>query len=159
MMQTAGTSMFQSGQCFLRIFSLSFILFTFFVSFHSFAQETGNASRKWYTHWNGKRINPSDPKLLRPSVHVAEDSGDVTWELVSEYDGGPSTSKDGVPGFTRIPQTNKLYFSKLFENGTKVKLEKIMAVSYSHYYGVVEANDSEKVIYWVDGAHLKRSGN
>lgn len=148
--------MFQSRQKILRFFSRSFILFTFFPSFHIFAQGSAKAPAKWYTHWNGKRKSPTDPKQLRPSVHVAEDAADALWELSAQYEGKTPTSENGVPGFSRIPMSNKLFFSRLLESGTRVKIEKILAASYIHYYGVTLEGDAENTIYWVAGAYLKR---
>ena len=149
--------MFQSRQNFLRVFSYSFILFTFSGSFHTFAQGPRKAPQKWYTYWNGKRKSPTSSQTLSPSIHVAEDAADIIWELSSNYEGSAPTSNDGVPGFARIPQTNKIYFSKLLQNGSKVKIQKIMATSYVHYYGVRLLDNPDKTIYWVAGAYLKRS--
>lgn len=148
--------MFQSRQNFLRVFSRSFILFTFFGTFHTFAQETEKAPQKWFTYWNGNRKRPTSSKSLRPSVHLPEDAADITWELSSNYEGNAPVSNSGIPGFTRIPQTDKLFFSRFFEDGIKVKIEKLMASSYIHYYGVSLVDDPDKIIYWIAGVHLKR---
>ena len=149
--------MFQSRQKILRIFSRLSILFTFFGSFYTFAQEARKETPQWYTYWNGKRKSPTDPKQLSPSVHVPEDAADALWELSANYEGLAPTSDGGIPGFARIPMTNKLYFSRLLESGSRVKIQKIMATSYIHYYGVTLEGDSEKAIYWVAGAYLKRA--
>lgn len=114
--------------------------------------------KKWYTHWNGKRMQKSDNAQFPPSVSMVPDPSRYRWQLSNLFENKTEVSSGAVPIYDYDPNMNSFHRRGFKETGLEIDILKMNTFLSTHYFGVRESSNENGPIFWVSGSFIINLG-